>query len=76
MKTPSVQLKPSHQPLARAQAATSRTVVVLPFDPVIAAIGMVRSESHGTSSMAGSASSAQLRPPLPAPSVSIASSSK
>ncbi len=40
MKTPSVQLKPSHQPLARAQAATSRTVVVLPFDPVMAAIGM------------------------------------
>ena len=36
MKTPSVQLKPSHQPWARVQAATSRTVVVLPFDPVTA----------------------------------------
>ena len=76
MKTPSVQLKPSRQPFARAHAATSRTVVVLPFDPVMAAIGMVCSDVHGTASIVGSASSAQLRLPVPAPSVSVVSSSR
>ena len=75
MNTPSVQLKPSCQPCARAQAASRRTVVVLPFDPVTAAIGIVRSAGHGTASTDGKVSSVQVWLPAPAPSVSAVSSS-
>ena len=73
--TPSVQQNPSRQPCARAQAATSRTVVVLPFEPVTTAIGTSRNARprHVLGSQAAP-SSGQRRLPLPAPSVSCVSS--
>ena len=47
----------------RAQAASSRTVVVLPFEPVTTAVGMSSSALQGTAATSGSAASAKSRPP-------------
>ena len=75
MKTPSVQLKPSRQPCARAHAASSRTVVVLPFEPVTSATGTSCSVGHGTCATVWQrVRAARCAPPSPEPSVSASSS--
>src|SRR5580693_1271032 len=76
MYTPSVQLYPGRQPCARAQAASKRTVVVLPLDPVTSAVGISDNSSQGTSPGEGNSVSAKVRLPRPAPKVNSVSSAK
>src|SRR5690606_1532057 len=65
--TPSVQLCAVGQPCARVIAASNRTVVVLPLDPVTSAVGSARNAVHGTLATDGKACAAHAWPCAPAP---------
>jgi hypothetical protein len=72
--TPSVQLKPATWPASRAIAASRRTVVVLPLEPVTSAVRTGASACHSIAASPACAS-ASVTPKRPAPKVSSSSSS-